>query len=63
MVACEYCLKDLPKGQKRTRYFFIVIEKDDKIHPDGIEAHVDQHHHQIKVCKGCEKTIFTERKS
>ena len=62
MVACEYCLKDMPKGEKRTRCFFIVIEHDEPIHKDGLEAHVDENHHQIMVCKKCEKKIFSEKK-
>jgi hypothetical protein len=61
MVVCEYCLKKCKKGEKRVRYFFIVIEHDEPIHSDGIEAHVDENHHQIMVCKKCEKSVFKSR--
>ena len=62
MVECEFCQKELKKGERRKRYFFIVIEEGDKIHPDGLEKHVEENHHQIKVCKKCEKKCFSENK-
>lgn len=58
MVECEYCNKELPKGQKRVTYYFLVMEPGEKIHPKGVKAHVDEHHHVIKVCKTCEKKCF-----
>jgi hypothetical protein len=62
MVHCEYCQKALPKGTRRKKYFFIYVEEGEPIHPDGLEAHVDENHHEIKVCKKCEKKIFCEKK-
>ncbi len=65
MVHCQYCLKDLPKGQKTTTYYFIVIDAGTVLPKtkSGIRKHVDDHHHQIDVCPGCEKNIFVEREA
>ena len=60
---CEYCKKECKKAEKRVRYFFIVVEHEEPIHPEGIEAHVDENHHQIMVCKKCEQSIFKDRSS
>jgi hypothetical protein len=62
MVTCEYCLKELPDRQKRTTYYFILIKPDTPIHPEGIEKHVEENHHKIKVCKKCENNIFKKER-
>ena len=63
MPHCEYCLKDIPAGEKPVTYFFIVIDAGTVLPKTkkGLKKHVEDNHHQIRVCKMCEKHIFVER--
>ena len=58
MVFCEYSLKEIPKGEKRIKYYFIVFGKDEHIHTDGIDAHIEKKHHEILVSKETAINIF-----
>ena len=58
MTHCEYCLRKMKNGERRVKYFFLVIEPGEYIHPDDVEKHVNEHHHKIMVCKKCENDIF-----
>jgi hypothetical protein len=64
MVHCEYCLSDIPKGEKTTKYFFIVIDAGEILpkNTKDMKQHVEDNHHQISVCSKCENHIFVERK-
>jgi len=58
MVVCEYSLKEIPKGEKRLKYYYIVMGDKDTIHPEGIDAHIEKNCQGILVSKETAKKLF-----